>query len=137
MKRLLLYCGSLIALSCNNKPSGDHGVKDNRVALHSDTLNTVTLRDTLVIFESTCRGCAYETSTHFDISDSAGLVKLFAVHTIDNNPSGVNGGNISKELVLLPMKTGFTTMKLYKFWKQEETAEDSARYISYKIEVRN
>ena len=49
----------------------------------------------------------------------------------------MDGGSISKTLVLVPTKIGTTTFKLYKFWKQERTAEDSARFSSYSIEVKN
>ena len=58
------------------------------------------------------------------------------VNTTDNNPSGMDGGNISKDLILVPVKTGTTIFKLYKFWKQEKTAADSAGFTSYKIEVK-
>ena len=105
--------------------------------LLTDTLNVVKLSDTLVIYESTCRGCAYEGSTHFDISDSLGLVKLLNVVTIDNSSPDMAGGSISKDLILIPLKTGAATIKLYKFWEEQTTAKDSARFTSYKIEVRN
>jgi hypothetical protein len=48
----------------------------------------------------------------------------------------MDGGSISKDLVLVPQKTGITNMKLYKFWKEEKTAEDSSRFTTYKIEVK-
>jgi hypothetical protein len=48
----------------------------------------------------------------------------------------MDGGSINKDLILVPEKTGITIFKLYKFWTQEKTAADSARFTSYKIEVR-
>ncbi|MEO5948360.1 MAG: hypothetical protein ABIP79_16195 [Chitinophagaceae bacterium] len=138
MKNLILVIFSaLFIVSCTDNKREDAIKDDNRIALHTDTLNVVKLTDTLVIYESTCRGCAYEGSTNFEISDTLGLIKLYNVITEDNNPSDMDGGSISKTLVLVPTKIGTTTFKLYKFWKQERTAEDSARFSSYSIEVKN
>ena len=138
MKNLILVIVSaLFILSCTNNKKEKEIENDNRIALHTDTLNVVKLADTLVIYESTCRGCAFEGSTSFEISDSLGIIKLYDIITEDNNPSDMDGGRISKTLVLVPTKIGTTTFKLYKFWKQERTAEDSARFSSYSIEVKN
>lgn len=120
-------------ISCNNSTKD---VVDNGISLKTDTINVVKLSDTLVIHESTCRGCAYEASTNFSISDSMNMIKLVDVITTDNNPPEMDGGSISKKLVLVPIKTGITNMKLYKFWAQEKTAKDSALFTSFKIEVR-
>ena len=122
--------------SCNNDttPAGE---KDKRISLSSDTVNVVTMRDTLVIYESTCRGCAYEGSTSFDIEDTAGVVKLEKIVTTNNNPSDMAGGNVSKDLVIVPVKKGGTTFKLYKSFKGDFTAEDSARAKTYTVEVTN
>lgn len=137
MKSLILVIiSALPILSCGDNKKENAVEKNNRIALHTDTLNIVKLTDTLVIYESTCRGCAYENSTNFEISDSLGIIKLNNIITEDNNPSDMNGGSISKTLILIPAKTGITTFKLYKFWKQERTAEDSARFNSYSIEVK-
>ena len=125
---------SLVVTSCNN--STKDIVADNRIALRTDTINTVKLTDTLVIYESTCRGCAYERSTNFAISDSMNVIKLFDVITTDNSSADMDGGSISKDLVLVSLKPGVTIMKLYKFWTQEKTAKDSANFTSYKIEVK-
>ena len=105
--------------------------------LRADTINVVKLFDTLVINESTCRGCAYEESTHFEIKDSLDIIKLLDIITTDNNPPDMDGGSISKDLILAPVKTGTTSVKLYKFWKRDLKPEDSARFTTYKIEVRN
>ena len=138
MKNLILVIVSaLFILSCTNNKKENVIKEDNRMALHTDTLNVVKLTDTVVIYESTCRGCAFEGSTNFEISDSLGIIKLYDIITEDNNPSDMDGGSISKTLVLVPTKIGTTTFKLYKFWKHERTAEDSARFSSYSIEVKN
>lgn len=135
MKTILLFAGFATALfSCSNKEAE---VKDNKISLHSDTLNVVKLTDTLVIYESTCRGCAYETSTDFGISDSMDIIKLHDIITTDNNSSEMSGGSISKDLILVPLKTGVTKIKLYKFWTMDKTAKDSAAFTTYNIEVKN
>lgn len=125
---------SIVAASCNNNAKDI--IADNRIALRADTINIVKLTDTLVIYESTCRGCAYERSTNFLVEDSMNIIKLVDIITTDNSPADMDGGSISKDLILVPQKTGTTIIKLYKFWKLEKTAEDSARFTSYKIEVK-
>jgi hypothetical protein len=125
---------SIVVTSCSNNTKDI--VADNRIALRTDTINTVKLTDTLVIFESTCRGCAYERSTDFAISDSMNIIKLFDIITTDNSPTDMDGGSISKDLILVPVKAGSTSIKVYKFWAQEKTAKDSANFTSYKIEVK-
>lgn len=134
---ILLIISAFFLLSCTDSKEENAAKEDNRIALHTDTLNVVKLTDTVVIYESTCRGCAFEGSTNFEISDSLGIIKLYDIITEDNNPSDMDGGSISKTLVLVPTQTGTTTFKLYKFWKRERTAEDSARFSSYSIEVKN
>jgi len=138
MKKLLLSAVIIGFLwSCNNAKKEVDSIKDTKVMLRADTVNVVKLTDTLVIYESTCRGCAYEQSTHFEIKDSLDIIKLLNIITTDNNPQDMDGGSVSKDLVLLPVKTGSTIMKLYKFWGEETRAKDSARFTVYKIEVRN
>lgn len=132
----VLFCIIFSAFGCNNNAKEIDKVTDNRIALRADTLNTVKLTDTMVIFESTCRGCAYEASTNFAISDSMNIVRLDDIVTIDNSPPDMDGGSISKDLVLVPVKPGITDIKLYKFLRQEKSKEDSARFTTYKIEVK-
>ncbi len=124
---------SIVVIGCTNNTKD---VIDNRIALRTDTINIVKLTDTLIIYESTCRGCAYERSTNFAISDSMNIIKLADVVTTDNSPADMDGGSISKDLILVPEKLGITNIKLYKFWTIEKTAKDSARFDSYKIEVK-
>ncbi|MEO7983874.1 MAG: hypothetical protein ABI688_07320 [Bacteroidota bacterium] len=136
-----LPCAVLLFFSCTNsrkEPAGRTGEKDTKVSLRTDTLNVVKLTDTLVIYESVCRGCAYEQSTHFDISDSMNIIKMIDVVTTDNNPPDMSGGNVSKDLILVPLNTGTTIIKMYKFWQgRTVSAADSSHFTRYTIEVRN
>ena len=138
MKKLLLSAVIIAFLwSCNNAKKEVDSIKDTKVMLRADTVNVVKLTDTLVIYESTCRGCAYEQSTHFEIKDSLDVIKLLNIITTDNNPPDMAGGSVSKDLILIPVKTGSTIVKLFKFWERDVKTEDSARFTPYKIEVRN
>lgn len=138
MKKLIVLPATLVFLICCNNANKEKNDKENtRIILRSDTLNVVKLTDTLVIYENACRGCAYEQSTHFDINDSLGVVKLLDVITTDNNPPDVDGGNVSKELILMPQKIGTTAFKMYKFMNQQVTATDSTRFTLYQVEVKN
>ena len=138
MKTFLIPVIVLLSLvACNNKGKEPEKRKDTRVALRSDTTNVVKLTDTLLINESTCRGCAYEVSTRFSISDSMGIVQLLRVETTDNNSPDIAGGNVQKDLVLVLLKTGTTTIKQYKFYGSEPQAKDSANFNRYTIDVRN
>ena len=133
----ILIIISIFIFSCTNHVTDDKKeIADNRIALRTDTINVVKLTDTLIIFESTCRGCAYERSTNFAISDSMNIIKLADIITTDNSPADMDGGSISKDLILVPEKTGTTIFKLYKFWTMEKTTKDSARFTPYKIEVK-
>ncbi len=73
-KILLLCCVSALLICCNNSTEEKTG-SNKWVALRSDTLNVVKLTDTLVIYESTCRGCAYEASTYFGLADSTDIIR--------------------------------------------------------------
>ena len=132
-KIFFIALASMVVTSCTNNTKD---VVDYRIALRTDTINVVKLTDTLVIFESTCRGCEFERSTNFAINDSMNIIKLADVITTDNSPADMDGGSISKDLILVPVKPGTTIMKLYKFWTVEKTVKDSARFTSYKIEVK-
>jgi hypothetical protein len=138
MKRLFfLPLAAFSLLWCTNSTKGVTKHSDTRVVLRADTLNVVKLTDTLLINESTCRGCVFQETTHFAIVDSMGLIKLLDVITEDRNSPEVNGGSVYKGVLLKPQKTGTTTFKLYKFWKQETAAEDSANFISYRVTIKN
>ncbi len=137
MKQLLLFsfC-AIILLACGGKKNPP-AIQDKKISLQRDTLNSVTMSDTMVIYESTCRGCAYEGSTRFDVADSLGVVKLQAIITTDNNSPDMAGGNVSKQLVLVPLKTGNTIIRVYKSYTGEMNAADSARSVAYRVEVKN
>jgi hypothetical protein len=138
MKRFVKYFVLILVVSACNDSKKDVAKKDNRIYLQTDTINVVKLSDTLVIAESTCRGCAVESSTAFAIKDSLQIVKLDGVETHDNNPEGMSGGNVSKLLVIVPVKTGITNIKMYKFWKGVPSEmNDSLPFTAYKIEVQN
>lgn len=139
MKKILLAVVIIsILVACNNaKKEKIPGKAEGRILLRTDTLNVVKITDTMIIYESICRGCAYEGSTEFTISDSLGIVKLDHIESHDNNPPETDGGYISTNLILVPEKPGTTTIKMYKFWEKPYTAEDSAQYTSYSIEVKN
>lgn len=137
MKQQLVFIATaIVLLNCAIKKK-EAGKKDNRIYLQRDTLNVVRLTDTMVIYESTCRGCAYESSTAFAIKDSLGVIKLETIETSDNNSPDVAGGNISKLLILVPVKAGITNIKMYKFWKGVPSVmNDSLPFTTYQIEVR-
>ncbi len=139
MKNLLfLPVIAVVLFCCTNSKKETVIIKDKKVSLRADTLNLVKLTDTLIIYESTCRGCAYESSTAFAIKDSLEVVKLLTVETIDNNPVGMAGGNVSKHLILVPVKAGSTTIKMYKFWEGvPANMTDSLPFTTYSIEVQN
>jgi hypothetical protein len=134
MKKIVSFFFIVLVVSCNNKEPGSN--IDHKIMLKADTLNLVKLSDSLVIYESTCRGCAYESSTTFAVSDSLNLIKLAAVITTDNNSSEMAGGSVSKELILVPLKKGNTIFKVYKFWSQQTMGKDSSNFISYRIAVQ-
>ena len=135
---LLLPVIAVVLLCCTNTKKEAAVIIDSKIALRTDTINVVKLTDTLVINESTCRGRAYENSTAFAIKDSLDLIKLLTVETSDNNSPDMAGGNISKRLILVLVKTGATTLKMYKFWKGiPATMTDSIPFTPYVIEVRN
>lgn len=133
---IVLFMAALAACS-NSKKEKAETTADSRIMLRADTLNVVKLADTMIIYESTCRGCAYEQSTDFSISDSLNIVELDHVETHDNNPSNMDGGSIHKNLILVPKKAGKTIIRMYKFWGKPATAKDSANFTSYTIEVKN
>lgn len=111
-------------------------LEKGHVVLQQGEINAVKLKDTLWIEESTCRGCAYENSTSFDVEDTSGLIKLISIQTTDESSSGEDGGGIRKKLVLIPTGTGTTTIKQYKYYGEQMTAKDSAGYKSYSIEIK-
>lgn len=138
MKKILLAVVLIgIVAACSNSKKKNNPTEDNRIYLRADTLNIAKMTDTLVISENVCRGCAYEESTKFIIADSLAVVELDHIETHDNNHPDTDGGYLSKNLIIVPKKTGTTTIRLYKFWEEPFTAEDSARFTTYTIEIKN
>lgn len=128
----------LIAVySCNDGRYSKTKGKDNPQVLHTDRINIVRLSDKLLIDESICRGCEYENSVRFSIRDSLEIVKLEEVITIDDSPPDMDGGYVSKEVMITPLKPGITTIRLYKILSSKTAKEDSARFKTYTIEVKN
>jgi hypothetical protein len=138
MKKILMAIVIIgIVAACSNSKKKDSPTEDNRIYLRADTLNVAKMTDTMVISGNVCRGCAYEESTKFIITDSLGVVALDHIETHDNNSPDMDGGSISKSLIIIPKKTGITTIRLYKFREEPFTAEDSARFTTYTIEIKN
>jgi D-tyrosyl-tRNA(Tyr) deacylase len=140
MKKILpLLLVITLLICCTNNKKKETTPEDKKISLRSDTVNVVKLTDTLVIYESTCRGCAYENSTTFAVKDSMDVVKLLSVHTSDNNSPDMDGGSVGKQLIIVPVKAGSTVMKMYKFWQGvPDNITDSIPYKeAYKIEVIN
>ena len=137
MKKVILLSAISAFLICCNNNKQKVTEKDNRIYLRTDTLNVVKLTDTLVIYESVCRGCAYEGSTYFSINDSMGNIVLQEVITKDNHSPDVAGGNISKILILTASTIGKSSFKLYKFTNGLPTEKDSAIFTRYNVEVKN
>ncbi len=137
MKKLLIFLAPVFLVACDYIPGMRKDPYNGMVRLQKDKTNLVKLSDKMVIFESTCRGCAFEETTRFEIYDSLGIIKLADIITTDDSPDNVAGGSISKDIILLPLKTGKTTMKLYKIWDDQTASQDSGRYVSYTIAVSN
>jgi hypothetical protein len=136
MKKIFVFIPFLFFIwQCTNSKKEVNNRIDSKILLRADIVNMVKLTDTLLINQSVCRACAYEQSTHFEISDTVGIIQLINIITTDNNPSNVDGGSINKDLLLMPVKTGITTIKMWKFDVERPSAEDSARFSSYTIEV--
>ena len=125
----------LLIASCSNKDK--EASASNWISLRADSINTVTLSDTLVIYESICRGCAYEGTVRFGISDSLEMIKLVDVIGSDNNSDDMEGGSISQDILLKPVRTGTTTIKLYKILSPDTAKEDSAKFRTYTITIKN
>ena len=136
MSKLLILLTIIFVACSQNKKGIETSQKNKYVSLRTDTLNVVKLSDTLIIYEGTCRGCAYEGSTSFNISDSTGSIVLDQIKSTDNNSPDMNGGNISKNLILIPKKTGTISFIMYKFFKPPTNAEDSAKgATTYKLQI--
>jgi len=131
---ILVLC---LLLACKQKSKDKPVAVYQRVGLKLDTLNVVKRTDTMVIYSSVCRGCAYEQTAGFGLEDSLQVVELYNIETADNNPPDMDGGSLQKSILLVPRKTGTTRIKLFSFLEQPPTAADSARFTEYSIQVQN
>jgi len=104
MKLISFVTFILLVVACKNQKKEKQVTNNDLVIMTPDELNSAKPGDTLVIYENICRGCAYEESTHFEVTDSLGLVKLAKIETIDNTPPDVDRGSIDKHIYLLPQK---------------------------------
>jgi hypothetical protein len=137
MKKLFTIAVVLIILiACNNSKKEKNIPKDTKIMLRSDTINVVNMTDTMIIYESVCRGCAFENSTEFMIFDSLGIIRLADILTKDNNAANVEGGSISKTLILVPQKKGSTTFTLIRILGPHNIVADSTHIGSYTVEVK-
>lgn len=139
MKKIFfLFSALIIITSCANNSNTKETIEkpDTRISLQADSVtNTVKLSDTLVIFDGTCRGCAVENSTNYAISDSNNIVKLATIKTIDYSSPDTDGGSVSKEIEITPIKTGKTVMNFYKYYQSE--INDTVFVKKYIINVTN
>lgn len=133
-KKVFILAFTVSLIACNSIKQSD-SFRNKRIDLRSDTINVVKLTDTIQIWKSVCRGCADEFIPRFDISDSLNIIESIKTETVDNNPPDVDGGSMSKCIVMKPKTTGTTTLKLYQFTGHKNTVEDSANYTLYKITV--
>lgn len=136
IRSLLLTFAILVIVSCNNSTKEPEKKPSDLIIMTPGGLNDAKLTDTLVIYENVCRGCAYEKSTHFEVVDSNELVRVSKIETIDNTPPDTDGGSIDKHIYLVPVKAGSTKIKLYKFDNDNPTAEDSATFTTYAIQIK-
>lgn len=134
---MAIFFIGIIAGCKNYKQDTNASLKNNWIMLRSDTMNLVRISDTMIIIESACRGCVYEATTSFSISDSMGMLELSHIETLDHNSPEMAGGSISKNLILVPKKNGKTVIKVYKFLRQPINKEDSSNCTNYSIEVKN
>ena len=54
----------------------------------------------------------------------------------DNNSDDMEGGSISQDVLLKPVRTGTTTIKLYKILSPGTAKEDSAQFRTYTITIK-
>jgi hypothetical protein len=136
MTKFIIVVFVLIALSCNNSDQKKPAKISDLIIMTPLGKNLAQMNDSLVIYETVCRGCDYEKSTHFEIADSMDLVKVVKIETLNYNASGTEGGSIDKHIYMVPVKPGHTKIKLYKFNTETPAAEDSLAFTYYDIEIK-
>jgi hypothetical protein len=137
MTKFFILVFVLIAFSCNDTEQKKPAKASDLIIMTPQGKNVAQMNDSLVIYETVCRGCEYEKSTHFEISDSMDLVKIIKIETLDQNSHNTKGGFIDKHIYMVPLKPGQTKIKLYKFNTETPTAQDSLSFTYYDILIKN
>jgi len=133
IKRMIWAVAGCIAVYLFLDYSGQF--RKDHIVLSENGINKVSMRDSLWVEAFTCRGCAYEHSTSFDVDDPARLVKLVSIKTANDKSTNTDGGSINKTLILVPTRTGKTTLKVYRFYDTKQQ-QDSSDFKSYDIEIK-
>ncbi|MBK6936631.1 MAG: hypothetical protein IPH18_06895 [Chitinophagaceae bacterium] len=136
MYRIIISLFLIVTLIVCNSTKQSDNFRNKRINLRTDTINVVKLTDTLQIWQSVCRGCADEFIPRFGISDSLNMIEVLRTETVDDNPPDVDGGSMSKFIVMMPRTTGTTTIKFYQFMGHINAAQDSSNYTLYQITVK-
>lgn len=136
MKPFLMLTGILLVAGCNTGKTKTPALSSDLIIMSPLSVNTGGMDDTLVIYESVCRGCEYEESTQFVLADSMNLVRVVKTETQDHNDPDTDGGSIDKHIFLVPVKPGKTKLKLFKFNTDSRTADDSLAFTYYELEIK-
>ena len=126
---LFTICAISLAVSCKNQ-SATEKKTGKRVVLRRFFVNTAGMYDTLVISQTTCRGCGYEQLTDMKVEDNLGLIKAETIESYDWRRSNGNGIEVRRDLLLLPVKTGdSTTLMFYRYYDDSHIARDTMAYL--------
>lgn len=136
MTKFFMIIFIVIASGCNDPGQKKPAKTSGLIIMTPLGKNLAQMNDTLVIYETVCRGCEYEKSTHFEIADSMNLVQTVKTVMLDYNAPGTEGGSIDKHIYMVPVKPGHTKIKLYKFNTETPTSEDSLTFTYYDIEIK-
>src|SRR5574337_1182165 len=98
MTKYLMTVLILMTFGCNNTSQKTTTKSSDLIIMSPQGKNLAQMNDSLVIYETVCRGCEYEKSTHFEISDSMNLVKIVKIETLDHNSPGTEGGFMDKHI---------------------------------------
>lgn len=127
----------LFFAGCYTKsPENEKQEKNSMLELIPGKLNEATMADTLFVSASSCRGCAPEYTPQYELTDSMSVVSLHSVEVVDNNPPDMDGGSLENRIVMLPLKTGSTIIKLYSFMTGDSARQDSSQYTAYQIRIQ-
>lgn len=131
-KSLIFLVVAIVLLNCIGKEKNE--LIDGKILLKTGKINSIAMKDTIIIVEDSCGGCPYkEGFGRFHIYDSMNIVKLdyiTYVRDIDINPPRDH-----MELTLSPLKEGRTKIKVYQVWDITPKLEDSM-FVPYDIEIK-